>query len=422
MTDHDPLRPEDFEPHRVEPEARTGGIGQAWREQPLIRLGIILLPIAVVVLLVLTVFGGSKNPDQVSKVAAGSTVKAVPGSGDQPPAYANAVDENNQQRAEAARQQGGSAVPTPVGNASVAAEPPSDPLAEFKAPTTILPATPTPAQVVQIQQIDPQAAAQLAQAMSTEIGTITAAVSPRAVAVTKITDLKAFEDERLKAQQIQTQQAAAAANKQTEGPVIVPAGMVSYGQMLTSADSDLQAPFLVSILSGPFAGGRAIGTFQKTEDYLILAFGTVIKDEVEYKVNAIAIDPDTTLSGLETDTDHHYFERFVLPAAAAFVQGIGQAVANEGSTTTYSTYGVTQSQPQLNTHQQLLAGLGAGAQAVGSALQQGANRQPTIYVEGGTPIGIMFVNSVHEKIENPQATTSSATTSLPENVNPTTGQ
>jgi intracellular multiplication protein IcmE len=415
MTEHDPLRPEDFEPHRVEPEAGAASLKQTWREQPLIRLGIILLPIAFVVLLVLTVFGSSKNPDKVARVSAGSTVNAVPG-GDQSDAYRQAVEQTNEQRAEAARTQGGSAVPTPSGGAATAAAPPADPLASFLAPA------PAPQQQVQapvapVQQIDPQAASQLAQAMSSEMGTITSAVSPRSPTIIKVTDLKSFEEAIAKSQAV-TQQAAAAA-KQKEGPIIVPAGTVLYGQMLTTADSDVQAPFLVSILSGPFAGGRAIGTFQKTEDYLILAFGTVIKDSVEYKVSAIAVDPDTTLSGLETDTDHHYFERFVLPAAAAFVQGIGQAVANEGTSTTYSTYGVTQSTPTLNTHQQLLAGLGAGAQAVGSALQQGANRQPTIYVEGGTPIGIMFVTSVHQKIDNgTSSSTTSDATALPENVNP----
>ena len=178
--------------------------------------------------------------------------------------------------------------------------------------------------------------------------------------------------------------------------LLVPAGTVVYGQTLTEADSDIPAPILVSVLSGMFAGGRAIGTFTKTPDYLVLSFGTIIKDRKEYKVNALAIDPETTLAGLETDIDHHYFERFVLPAAAGFISGFGNYATQAGSTVTFSTVGVSQSYPPLSTKNELLAGLGQGANAISSAISQEESVQPTIYIAGGTPIGIMFVSSLRE--------------------------
>src|SRR5690606_9021030 len=62
--------------------------------------------------------------------------------------------------------------------------------------------------------------------------------------------------------------------------VIIPAGNIAYGQLLNALNSDIPGPVLVHVLSGPFSGGRALGQFQVSQDYLVLTFKAIVKDGV----------------------------------------------------------------------------------------------------------------------------------------------
>jgi len=55
-------------------------------------------------------------------------------------------------------------------------------------------------------------------------------------------------------------------------------------------------------------------------------------------VRGLAIAPDSMETAIASSIDEHYIERFALPAAAAFVSGLGQAIALSNSTTQLSPY------------------------------------------------------------------------------------
>ncbi len=419
MSDNDSLRPEDFEPHRVEPERRDprATIMAIFREQPLLRLGALILPVIVAVVVIISVFGKSKTVVTQDRVSGGSTISNPNGvEGSTNASYNKALEAENQRKIDEARAQGkdiiqatGAVQPqdndqaakddllafnkTIVPPAQVTQTPVKPPeYTPAVSPQQIAPPPPPPPPVVKVDT-------QLAASFGNEMRTIIGGMSARQVSVVSVT--RPGPDQAAQAAQA-AQASAAAAQPREEGRKIIMAGTVVYGQTLIEADSDIPAPVLVNVLSGPLSGGRAIGSFQTVhaaDDYLILAFGTIIRGQKEYKVNAIAMDPETTLTGLETDVDHHYFERFVLPAAAGFISGVGTYTQQAGSTTTVSNVGITQSYPPLNTHQELLSGLGQGANAIANAVQQESNLQPTVYVASGTGIGILFVNSVREVTE-----------------------
>jgi hypothetical protein len=72
------------------------------------------------------------------------------------------------------------------------------------------------------------------------------------------------------------------------------------------------------------------------------------------EVAGIVVSPDTMETSVASAIDEHYAERFVLPAAAAFVSGLGQALAYSNATTIVSPFGGTSTQfGQLNFKQQL---------------------------------------------------------------------
>ncbi|MGH8465007.1 MAG: DotG/IcmE/VirB10 family protein, partial [Pseudomonas sp.] len=177
--------------------------------------------------------------------------------------------------------------------------------------------------------------------------------------------------------------------------VIVAAGSIVYGQLMNQLNSDLPGPVLVSLLSGPFAGGRAIGQLEVKSDYMILTFTKVIKDGVVYQVEGVALDEETTLTGHRSDIDRHYFARVILPAAAEFIKGYAGAAAETATTVDNSgAGGPVQSNPDPDAEEQVYAGVEEGADQLSDILEDEAERPITIHLDKGTTLGILFINSV----------------------------
>ena len=100
-------------------------------------------------------------------------------------------------------------------------------------------------------------------------------------------------------------------------------------------------------------------------------------------------------TSVASSIDEHYVERFALPAAAAFVQGLGQAATMSNTTTAVSAYGgVTSSIGPMSLRQQGLIGAGAAAQAVGTALSAATPKGPTAHLDANVSVGVMFLENV----------------------------
>lgn len=178
--------------------------------------------------------------------------------------------------------------------------------------------------------------------------------------------------------------------------ILIPAGTIVYAQTLVEANTDAPGPVLARISSGVLNGYRILGTFSSQERFLTLNFNTVVIDGVSYGVNAIAIDPKTTLPAVATEVDRRYLSRFILPAAASFIEGLGSAIAQRESTTvTIDGSVVTSSTRDLNTREELASGLEAGTRVIARDLErEGSRIQPMIKVHAGTPIGVLFLQPV----------------------------
>jgi intracellular multiplication protein IcmE len=170
---------------------------------------------------------------------------------------------------------------------------------------------------------------------------------------------------------------------------------VEYAQLLIEANSDVPGPIMAQLASGPLAGAKILGSFSNSDQYLTLNFDTVVVNGVSYSISAIALNPDTANIGMLTDINHRYMQRIVLPAAAAFIEGFGSAVAQTDSTTVDTSSGTTVSQESdLNTRQELLKGVAQGAGKLSEILDDQANVEPQLRVRTGTPMGILFLQPV----------------------------
>lgn len=424
LDDYD-LPPEHFETEEHEERQQKRGLGKsvaaAWQASPVFKIFLLLVGGGAIASAALGVFSADKPKDEKSIVGQASNVTATPG-GEAPPAFQEAVNEASSQRVKNAMQQGGSALPTPMGNTTQmtqldpAGQAANDPLAEFRAQRatnndTKLPDAPVAANAPAQQQtttqlqvtapVEPPMDPGLAQAMQQQMSQLVGGWNP---AASKIITAAASKD-------VATNNGGAGSNNGLNngsgnsaadaidrGKALVSAGTINYGQMAIEANSDVPGPVMAQILSGPFSGGRAVGAFQSTGDYLVIKFTLINFKGRDYPVNALALNPDTTLGGMATETDQRYFSRIILPAAAQFVSGFAQAFS-EADQNVYIQDGVVVSQ---RTGASLRRGLGQGFQGAGSEfssiINEEANKiKPLVRVASGTPIGVFFVSSVFEK-------------------------
>ena len=185
----------------------------------------------------------------------------------------------------------------------------------------------------------------------------------------------------------------------TPEKVLIPAGRGVYAHTILAVDSDTNGPIVLEADTGPIAGDRMIGSFSKSgNDRLIVRVETVEHRGKPLEANGIVVAPDSMEEAVATSVDEHYFERFVLPAAAAFVQGLGTAVAMGNSTTTVSPFGgTTQSFGPLTVKQEALVAGGAAAQAVGNAMTASIPKGPTVHLAANVSVAVMFLSNVSIK-------------------------
>lgn len=404
-----------------------GSLADAVKTNPLVKVGIVVAAFAVIAGGII-LFGGKKEPLAVSGVKEVAEVSAVPGQGQVSPVYRQAVEERNEQEVEKAMRQGTSAIPVPIGpprgvlevQKEEAAE---DPLERWRKiqeerlrkEQEALAAANNPLQPQQ-EAVDPYAEQKqaLADSMATQMQSILEGIEIKKMQSVKITDpdfIKSKRDQAAEARaETEAEEAAAAAATVPTEEILLEAGRIEYAQLIIEANTDAPGPVLAELASGPLAGSRMIGTFQSTDKYLTLQFTAVIVDGRALPVKAIALDPATSKPGLITEIDRKYFQRIIIPAAASFIEGIGGAIAESGSTTVSAGQGTTTSaQNDLDTRQEFFKGVEEAAGKVSEIMDEDAGKvEPMLRVAAGTHLGVLFLDAVERPLDQGSVTASAS--------------
>ncbi|MBI0537030.1 hypothetical protein D9599_15775 [Roseomonas sp. KE2513] len=183
----------------------------------------------------------------------------------------------------------------------------------------------------------------------------------------------------------------------SQGRVLVPAGRGIYAHTVLAVNSESGGPVVLQADTGPIAGARLIGTFTKpgTISRLVVRINTVQFQGMEIPAEGLVVAPDTMETAVASSVDQRLGERFLLPAAAAFIAGLGQAVATTSNTfNQVSPFGGQSYITRLNPEQQLAVGAGAAAAQVGRALEQSAPRGPLVHLSANAPVGVMFLSNL----------------------------
>lgn len=188
---------------------------------------------------------------------------------------------------------------------------------------------------------------------------------------------------------------ASQSSSDKKGPAFVRAGTVVPGVMITAINSDNPGPVLAQIVTGPLKGARLIGQMRSSNTAVVVQFTqlSIPGAQQTFQINAYAVDQTTARTGMATDVDNHYFLRYGLGLAAAFVEGYGDAVSSAGSTTTTNAFGGTTTVLGDMTHKQIAeSAMGKVGSKLGSELEKDTNRAPTVTVDSGTPLGLLFMS------------------------------
>ncbi len=377
----------------------AGNLKAAWHGSPLFKLFILVIGVGALAAAVIGVLSGGGD-QRKNGVNVGDTpgITAIPGTA-AVPEYNNAVKDASQQRADEAIKANTSALPTPVGNdanlnglGNNTPAPGYDQLTEFKGAT---PQDNTSLPNGQPQQPVEAVDADLLGKMQNQMTAMFDSWKPEGVRLVQVVDPGSLA---------KAETAVATTGAAAPARVLVPAGTIAYAQLMMEANSDAPGPILAEVMSGPFTGARAIGTFEVTREYLILHFTKLSYHKKDYQIDALAIDPNTTLGALVTEKDNRYFTRVILPSAAAFLEGFGSAIGSSPTTIVNSNGDaiVLQSTRQ-GVKEGIYRGISESANTVGGFLRdEAAATKPLIRVATGTPMGLFFVNSMTDDSTNGQ--------------------
>ncbi|HEU4839472.1 MAG TPA: type IV secretion protein DotG [Micavibrio sp.] len=411
------LEVENFDDGGFDDYSKKGTLGDLWRNNPMVKVGVILAAFAIVVGGII-LFGGRTAPPPISQVNSAKDINETPGTSEVSQTMREAIEEKNIQRVEDAARTGGSAIPIPVDPAKGALPVPleeangEDPLErwrrmqEERIRQQEMLAQAKPPEVQQAPAVDTKTPAvnALSQSMMSQMQAILQNQTVPATQHKKITDVNFMEEVERKraeryARQQQQQQLLSGNGRYNSDQVeniLLPAGTIEYGQILIEANTDAPGPILAQIFTGPLKGARVLGSFQSTDEYITLSFSMIIIDGINYPVQAVAIDPDTTLPGIVTEIDRRYFKRIVLPMAAEFVSGLADAVSESGTTSIYIDGNtVAQSTANKSQREEVASGVSEAGEALSDILDEEADRtRPMLRVASGTPVGILFVSPV----------------------------
>lgn len=389
-------------------------LGYMWRNNPLMKAGSVLL-IAALLIGIVVFFGMErKRPDQ-SVVAAGTDVTQAPGTAEVSPRIREAIEEVNQAEVERALKEDDSAMPIQIDPPSEALPIPEedqdeeDPLQrwrrlqeerlqkELERTEVVEPAPP-------VDTGPDPAIGELADAMAAQMQSILDRQGKQNFGYKTLADedfLESLNDDSDDFSDFDSNDDFGSDSddfSSSSGPPLVPAGEIAYAQMITEANSDVPGPVLAIISSGPLRGSRMLGSFSVVDEYLSLTFNTVVYKGQSVGIDAIAIDPKTTLPALATDVDHRYLRRVLLPAAAAFVEGAASAISQSGLTTvTVEGSTVSEDSSEPTNRQEIAAGLEEAGQEVRELIDEEAdNTKVLVRIEKGTPFGVLFLQPVTE--------------------------
>lgn len=182
------------------------------------------------------------------------------------------------------------------------------------------------------------------------------------------------------------------------------------GSAVQVEDPDLPAPLTIlaarttspidtgktSYVSAEVVGGKFAGAFLKgvavlnKGEGLQVTFTDIRFNGKTARINAVALDEQTSADALAGNIDRHILTKYVLPIAFATVSGATNAIAQRGTEVVTNGFSSSVSVPVATDRQAAAAGLSSGTQ-IGQQVVQALAQQPnTVTLPANTLVGVLF--------------------------------
>lgn len=174
------------------------------------------------------------------------------------------------------------------------------------------------------------------------------------------------------------------------------AGSILFATLDTAVNSDENVPVMATIVSGKLKGTKVLGNFQRVNKKVVLTFTVLSIPYLKNSINfsSVAIDPETAKAALASDVDSHYLLRFGGLMGTSFLEGLGTAFKDSGSSIQTTTTGSIITSPALTVSEKLLVATGTMASKVASENSHIADTPPTVRVTEGTSIGLLLTSDL----------------------------
>jgi polyhydroxyalkanoate synthesis regulator phasin len=185
---------------------------------------------------------------------------------------------------------------------------------------------------------------------------------------------------------------------------VIKAGTILFATLDTAVNSDFpDTPIMATVITGQYKGAKLLGKITLTAnnvtqspDRVSLTFNTM--DTASWvnsqSITAFAIDPQTARTVMASNVDYHYFKRYGAMMGNAFLSGYSSAISNAGATTSTGIFGTTTTHPELSPLSKFAVGLGQVGTTLGTATANYINTPPTVRVNAGVGLGILFMSDV----------------------------
>ncbi|ART57160.1 hypothetical protein CBP36_19835 (plasmid) [Acidovorax carolinensis] len=190
--------------------------------------------------------------------------------------------------------------------------------------------------------------------------------------------------------------AAAEAKRMT----LIAAGTMESVRMDTSINTDLPGSFSGTILTGKYAGSKVVGSASRKAYLAAIEFKSISipNSGITLKINAIGIDAATNEAGTATDVDKKLITKYGLKPLAAGLAAIGEAIQGSGTTVVVNGGSTVQQTEEITGKKATKIAVGAAAKQL-TTDADGMDTVPTVRVEKGTIIGILFTEDVIYKTD-----------------------
>jgi len=176
---------------------------------------------------------------------------------------------------------------------------------------------------------------------------------------------------------------------------LISAGAIYAAKLDTAINTDIAGDFIATLVTGPYAGAKLIGTSKRSGDTATMQFKAMSLPDsgVSVPVNAYALDATTLEASTATDVDRKLLVKYGIKPLVSGIAAVGQALSVAGTSVLVNGSAVATSTPKPSSEDIRNIIAAAAAKQI-SQDSDALNTTPTVRVAPGTIVGVMFTSDV----------------------------